>query len=126
MRLAITFLAVIVLASGTEVLAQDRSQEKDPQYYHFLMQNCPGKNLKIKLKNGQKLAGSCHAQLVDRVQIMKKGVTYDIPYTDIATMKGKRSWFAKSFGKVKDTAGATYFFIYLFGAMLTSRDKEPW
>ena len=126
MRLAITFLAVVVLASSTEVLAQDRSQDKDPQYYHFLMQNCPGKNLKITLKNGKKLTGRCEAQLVDRVQIIQKGVTHDIPYTDIAKMKRNRSWFNECFGKVKETASASYFYIYLVGAMITSKDKEPW
>lgn len=126
MRLALTFLAVVVLASGTEVPAQDRSQDKDPQYYHFLMQNCPGKNLKITLKNGQKRVGTCQAQLVDRVQITQKGVTYDIPYTDIAKMKRNRSWVNECFDKVKGTASGAYFYVYLIGAMLTSRDKEPW
>ena len=126
MRLAITFLAVVVLGCITEVSAQDRSQGKDPQYYHFLMRNCPGKNLKIKLNNGRKLTGKCQAQLVDRVQIAQKGVTYDILYTDIAKMKRDRSWLSKSFGKVKEFGDASYFCIYLVGAMLTSRDQEPW
>ncbi|HKY43055.1 MAG TPA: hypothetical protein VJM50_08160 [Pyrinomonadaceae bacterium] len=126
MRLKILFLAVAVLASTTEVLAQDRSSTKDPQYYHFLMENCPGKNLKVTLKDGQKLSGICQAQLVDRVQISREGVTHDIPYTNIAKMNINRSWFGKCFGKVKETASATYFYVYLVGAMFSSRDQGPW
>jgi len=119
-------LAVAVLASANEGLGQVSSQEKDPQYYHFLMKNCPGKNLQVTLKDGQKLSGKCQAQLVDRVQITREGVTYDIPYTNIAKMNLSRSWFRQCFGKVKETADTAYFFVYLVGAMLTSRDKEPW
>ena len=126
MRLKILFLAVAVLASTTEVLAQSSSQEKYSTYYNFLMENCPGKNLKITLKDGQKLSGICQAQLVERIQISREGVTYDIPYTNIAKMNIKRSWFGKCFGKVKDTARASYFYIYLVGAMFSSRDQESW
>ena len=122
MRLAITFLIVVILGSTTVVPAQ----EKDPQYYHFLMQNCPGKILAVTLNDGQKVSGRCEAQLIDRVQISRKGVTYDIPYTDIAKMKSKRSWFDKSFGKMKEIATASYFCIYLVGAMIFSKEKEPW
>lgn len=126
MRLVITFLALAFLASATEVLAQDRSSTKDPQYYHFLMKNCPGKNLKVTLKDGQKVSGICHAQLVDRVQITSEGVTHDIPYTSIAKMNVRRSWFSKCYGKVKDAVVAQYFYIYLIGAALTSKDDMPW
>jgi hypothetical protein len=126
MRLKIMLLALAVLVCVSEVSAQDRSQKKDPQYYHFLMQNCPGKNLKVTLNDGQKLTGICHAQLVDRVQITREGVTYDIPYTSIAKMTLKRNWLSKCFGRVKETAVASYFCVYLFAELLTSRDKEPW
>jgi hypothetical protein len=123
MRLKIMFLAVAVLALNTEVLAQGSSQQKDPQYYHFLMKNCPGKNLKVTLKDGQKLSGICQAQLVDRVQITREGVTHDIPYTSIAKMNLNRSWLSKCFGQVKETAREAYFYVYLVGAMF-SREKE--
>ena len=126
MRLKLIFLAVAVLASYTEGAVQVSSQVKDPQYYHFLMKNCPGKNLQVTLKDGQKLSGKCQAQLVDRVQITREGVTYDIPYTNIAKMKLSRSWVRQCFGKVKETAVTAYFFVYLVGEMLSSRDKEPW
>ena len=126
MRLKVMFLAVVVLVSTTEVLAQDRSSTKDPQYYHFLMKNCPGKNLKVTLKDGQKLSGMCHAQLVDRVQLTSEGVTRDIPYTSIAKMNLRRSWFSKCFGQVKDAVLAQYFYIYLIGVALTSNDDAPW
>lgn len=120
------FLAVAVLASTTEVLAQVSSSTKDPQYYHFLMQNCPGKNLKVTLKDGQKLSGICHAQLVEGVQITSKGVIHDIPYTSIAKMNVKRSWLSKCYGKVKDAVLAQYFYIYLIDVALTSDDDMPW
>ena len=126
MRLKIMFLAVVVLASTTEVLAQDRSSTKDPQYYHFLMQNCPGKNLKVTLKNGQKVSGMCNAQLVEGVQITSEGVTHNIPYTSIAKMNVRRSWLSKCYGKVKDAVVAQYFYIYLIGVALTSDDDAPW
>ena len=126
MRLAMTFLALVVLASTAEVLAQDRGQEKDPQYYHFLMENCPGKSLKVTLKDGQKLSGMCHAQLVDRVQITREGVTHDIPYASIAKMNVRRSWLSKCFGQVNDAVRGPYFYIYLIGVALTSNDDAPW
>ena len=119
-------LAVAVLASATGVMGQVSSQEKDPQYYHFLMRNCPGKNLNVTLKDGKKLSGKCEAQLVDRVQISREGVTYDIPYTDIAKMNRRRSWVSKCFDKVKGPVEAAYFFIYLVVALSTSSEKEPW
>ena len=112
MRLKIIFLVVAVLASATEVLAQSSSQERYSTYYNFLMENCPGKNLKIALKDGQKLSGVCQAQLVDRVQISREGVTYDIPYTNIAKMNVKRNWFSRCYGKVKDTVLGPYYYIY--------------
>ena len=112
MRLKIMFLTVVVLVSATEVLAQSSSQEKYSTYYNFLMENCPGKNLAIQLKDGQKLSGICQAQLVDRIQISREGVTYDIPYTSIAKMNVKRNWFSRCFGQVKDTVLAPYYYIY--------------
>ena len=124
MRLKIVFLTVAVLTSTTHVLAQ--GQQKDPQYYHFLMQNCPGKKLEVKLTNGQKMSGICEAQLVDRVQILREGVTHDIPYTSIAKMNVKRSWLSKCFGQVKDAMAVPGFYIYLIGAALTSKDEGPW
>ena len=125
MRLKIMFLAVGVLTFNTEVLAQGGNQQKDPQYYRFLMANCPGKKLEVKLKNGQKMSGICEAQLVDRVQILREGVTQDIPYTSIAKMNLNRSWFCKCFGRVKDAVAASYFYIYVIGVGLTSDDDMP-
>ena len=124
MRLKIMFLTVAVLASATHVLAQ--GQQKDPQYYHFLMQNCPGKKLEVKLTNGQKMSGICEAQLVDRVQILREGVTHDIPYTSIAKMNVKRSWLSKCYGAVKDAVAEPYFYIYIIAVGLTSDDDLPW
>jgi hypothetical protein len=124
MRLKIVFLTVAVLTSTTHVLAQ--SQQKDPQYYHFLMANCPGKKLEVKLKNGQKVSGICEAQLVDRVQILRAGVTHDIPYTNIAKMNVKRSCLSKCFGQVKDAMAAPGFYIYIIAVGLTSDDDFPW
>ena len=126
MRLKIMLLVVAILVATTEVLAQDRSSVKDPQYYHFLMANCPGKKLEVKLKDGQKLTGICEAQLVDRVQIIREGVTHDIPYTNITKMNVKRSWFRKCFGPVKDALAAQYFYIYVIAVGLTSDDDFPW
>ena len=77
MRLAMMFLAVALLVSTTEVLAQD-SKGKLPPYYYFIMENCPGKNLKVTLKNDQKLSGRYHAQSADHFQLTHEGVTYDI------------------------------------------------
>jgi hypothetical protein len=125
MRLKILFLVIAVLAFSTEVLGQGSSQQKDPQYYHFLMKNCPGKNLKVTLKDGQKLSGRCQAQLVDRVQIIREGVVHDIPYRNIAKMNLDRNWLSKCFGQVKETARESYLYVYLIGAMF-SRDKEVW
>lgn len=126
MRLKIMFLAVAVLAFNTEVLAQVGSQQKDPQYYHFLMKNCPGKKLEVKLKNGQKMSGICEAQLVDRVQILREGLTHDIPYTNIAKMNVKRSWLSKCLGQVKDAMAVPGFYIYIIAVGLTSDDDFPW
>lgn len=126
MRLKIMFLAVAVLAVNTEVWAQSSSQEKYTTYYNFLMENCPGKKLEVKLKNGQKVSGICEAQLVDRVQILREGVTHDIPYTSIAKMNVKRSWLSKCFGQVKDAMAAPGFYIYIIAVGLTSDDDFPW
>lgn len=124
MRLKIVFLAIVALASATHVLAQGK--QKDPQYYHFLMQNCPGKKLNVTLTNGQKVSGICEAQLVDRVQILREGVTHDIPYTSIAKMNLKRSWLSKCFGQVKDAMAVPGFYIYVIALGLTSDDDFPW
>ena len=125
MRLKIVLLAVAVLIFNTGVLAQGGSQQKDPQYYHFLMQNCPGKKLNVTLTNGQKVSGICQAQLVDRVQITREGVTHDIPYTSIAKMNLKRSWFSRCFGQVKDAMETPRFFIYMIGLALTGDELYP-
>ena len=126
MRLKIMFLAVMVLVATIEVLAQDRSSVKDPQYYHFLMANCPGKRLEVKLTNGQKVSGICETQLVDRVQILREGLTHDIPYTNIAKMNVKRSWLSKCFVQVKDAMAVPGFYIYIIAVGLTSDDDFPW
>ena len=126
MRLKIVFLAIAVLTFNNHVLPQGGSQQKDPQYYHFLMQNCPGKKLNVTLTNGQKVSGICEAQLIDRVQILREGVTHDIPYTSIAKMNLKRSWLSKCFGQVKDAMAVPGFYIYVIAVGLTSDDDFPW
>lgn len=107
MRLAMMFLAVASLASTTQVVAQDSSKGKVPPYYYFIMENCPGKNFNITLKNDQKLSGRCQAQLADHFQIAYEGVTYDIPYIDIEKIAVKHSWF----GKLRKTLVAPYVYI---------------
>ena len=104
MRLATIFFAVAVFASPTQALAQGGGQGEVPPYYYYIMDNCPGKNLEVTLKSGQKLSGRCHAQLADRFQITRKGVTYDIPYISIAKINIRRRWF----GRVKDAVVAPY------------------
>jgi hypothetical protein len=104
MRLAIMFLAVAVLASTTQVLAQDSGKGKVPPYYYFILESCPGKNLEVTLKSGQKLSGRCQAQQSDHFQITHKGATYDIPYTGIAKINIRRRWY----GKLKDAVVAPY------------------
>src|SRR4051794_36697201 len=104
MRLAIMFLGVAVLASTTQALAQDSSKGKVSPYYYFILESCPGKNLEVTLKSGQKLSGTCNAQLADGFQITRKGMTYDIPYISIANINTKRGWF----GKLKDAAATPF------------------
>ena len=104
MRLAVMFIAATVLASTTQVLAQDGGKGKVPPYYYFIQDNCPGKNLEVTLKSGQKLSGRCHAQLADHFQITRKGVTHDIPYHSIERINVRRHWF----GKLKDAVIAPY------------------
>ena len=104
MRLAIRFLAVAALASTTQVLAQDAGQGKVPPYYYYIMENCPGKNLEVTLKSGQKLSGRCHAPMADRFQMTHKGMTHDIHYVSIAKINVRRRWF----GRLKDAVVAPY------------------
>ena len=107
MRLAIMSLAVAVLASTTQVLAQDTGTRKVSPYYHFIVASCPGKNLEVTLKSGEKLSGRCHARLADGFQITRKGVAYNVPYVGIANINTKRGWF----GKLRDTAAAPFVLI---------------
>lgn len=108
MRLAMMFLAVAFLASTVEVVAQDSTKGKVPPYYYFIMENCPGKTLNVRLKNGQKLSGRCQAQLADHFQITHEGVTYHIPYINIKQITFRRSWF----GKLRNTVVAPYVYIH--------------
>jgi hypothetical protein len=107
MRLAMMILAVALLASTTEVLAQDSGKGRVPPYYYFIKENCPGKNLEVTLKNDQKLSGRCHAQLADHFQLTHEGVTYEIFYINIETITVRRSWF----GKLRNTVVGPYVYI---------------
>lgn len=109
MRLAIMLVFVAMLGSTTEVLAQDNSKGQGSPYYQFILTSCPGKNLEITLKSGQKLSGRCHAPLADHFQITHKGVTHDIRYISIEKVNIRRGWF----GKLKDAVAVPYFFIRL-------------
>ena len=92
MHLAIMLVSVAILASTNQVLAQDSSKGQVSLYYHFILATCPGKNLEVTLKSGQKLSGSCHAPRADHFQITHKGVTHDIPYISIAKINITRRW----------------------------------
>ena len=107
MNLAIMLVYIAMLASTTQGLAQDSSKAQVSPYHHFIMASCPGKDLEVTLKSGQKLSGRCHAPLADHFQITHKGMTHDIPYTSIAKIDIKRRWF----GKLKDAVAVPYVFI---------------
>ena len=107
MRLAIMSLAVAVSASTTQVLAQDTAKGKVSPYYDFIVASCPGKNLEVTLKSGEKLSGRCHARLADGLQITRKGVAHNVPYISIAKINTKRGWF----GKLRDTVAAPFVLI---------------
>ncbi len=115
MQLAVTLVCVAMLASTTAVWSQDNSKGQVSPYYHFILASCPGKNLEITLKTGQKLSGRCHAPLADQFQITDNGVTHDIPYKSIANINIKRRWF----GKLKDAVAVSYLFI----KMATGREE---
>lgn len=106
MHLTIMLVFVAMFASTTQVLVQENSKAQVSPYYHFILASCPGKNLDVTLKSGQKLSGRCDTPLADRFQITHKGVTHDIPYTSIATINIRRSWFRK----LKDTVAVPYCF----------------
>jgi hypothetical protein len=99
-------VCVAMLASTTAVLGQDKSKGPVSPYYHFILMSCPGRNLEITLKSGQKLSGRCHAPLAEHFRITHKGVTHEIPYTSIANINIKRRWF----GKLKDAVAVPYVF----------------
>ena len=107
MHLAIMLVCVATLASPTHGLAQDSSKGQVSPYYHFIWASCPGKNLEVTLKSGQKLSGRCHSPLADRFQITHKGVAHDIPYISIAKINIRQRWF----GKLKDAVVVPYCFI---------------
>ncbi len=107
MHLAIMLVYVAMLASTTQDLAQDSNKGQVSPYYHFILASCPGKNLEVTLKSGQKLSGRCHAPLADHFQITDKGVTHHIPYSSIAKINIRRRWF----GNLKDAVVAPYVFI---------------
>ena len=109
MRLIIMLVCVAMLASTTQVLAQDNSKAQISLYQHFIVTNCPGKNLEITLKSGQKVSGRCHTPLADHFRITHKGVTHEIPYNSIANINVRRGWF----GKLKDAVAIPYLFIKL-------------
>ena len=109
MRSIILLVLVAMLASTTQVMAQDDSKGQASAYYHFILTNCPGKNLEITLKSGQKLSGKCHSPLADHFRITHNGMTHDIPYTSIAKADIRRGWF----GKLKDSVAVPYLFIKL-------------
>jgi hypothetical protein len=108
-RFIILLLYVAMLASTTQVMAQDNSKGQASAYYHFILTSCPGKNLEITLKNGQKLSGKCHTPLADHFRITHKGMTHDIPYVSIEKIDIRRGWF----GKLKEGVAVPYLFIKL-------------
>jgi hypothetical protein len=107
MHLAIMVVGVAMLTSTGQVLVQDRSKEQVSPYYHFIVASCPGQNLEVTLKSGQKLSGRCHTPLADRFQVTHKGVTHEIPYISIANVNRKQRWFRK----LKDAVGVPYLVI---------------
>lgn len=107
MRLLIILVYIAMLAPTTQVLAQDNSKGQVSPYYHFILTNCPGKNLEITLKSGQKLSGRCQTPLTDHFRITHKGVTHDISYISIAKIDIRRGWFAN----LKDAVAVPYLFI---------------
>ena len=107
MHLGIMFVCIAMLASPTHGLAQDSSKGQVSPYYHFIVASCPGKNLEVTLKSGQKLSGRCHAPLADQFQITHKGVTHNIPYISIAKINIRQRWFAK----LKDAVVVPYVFM---------------
>lgn len=118
MHLATLLLSVAMLTSTTPPWPQDSSDRLASHYYEFIHATCAGKSFHVTLKSGQKLAGSCRAVLSDHFQISHKGVTHDIPYTNIEKISFKRSLFEK----MKDAVGITY---VLIKAALGKEDLFP-
>jgi hypothetical protein len=96
-----------MLTSTSQPWAQDSSDRLASHYHQFIQTTCAKEDFQVTLKSGQKLAGKCHAVLSDHFQIIHKGATHDIPYTNIEKISFKRSWFEK----IKDAVGITYVFI---------------
>jgi hypothetical protein len=87
-------------------LAQDSSKGQVSPYYQFIVASCPGKNLEVMLKSGQKLSGRCHTPLADHFEITHKGVS-----TTFLTSVSQRSMSGNVGLAAEGCCGVPYVFV---------------